>query len=194
MTIGSALDDIPGVGPATRKKLLKHFGSVRGIASASEKELASVVSVGMAAKIRASWRTVVVMVYSSYMRRTRGYTIIEVIVVTVVIGILAAIIVVGFGAWRQRVADAEVKYELTTAESAGLKLIAHLTTKNPATLSATVYQTNPNVTPNYTRRVNGTFCLNGQDVAKPTVQWHVETGDETPATGYLFVRYTNRYV
>ncbi len=52
-TIGSALDDIPGVGPATRKKLLKRFGSVRGIAHASEQELETVVSGSLATKIRA---------------------------------------------------------------------------------------------------------------------------------------------
>ena len=36
----STLDDIPGVGPATRKKLLKTFGSVRGISTATPAELA----------------------------------------------------------------------------------------------------------------------------------------------------------
>lgn len=35
----SLLDDIPGVGPATRKKLLRHFGSIRGISQASLEEL-----------------------------------------------------------------------------------------------------------------------------------------------------------
>ncbi len=49
----SQLDDVPGVGPATRKKLLRKFGSVRGVASATEAELSQVVSAGMAAKIRA---------------------------------------------------------------------------------------------------------------------------------------------
>ena len=39
----SLLDDIPTVGPATRKKLLKTFGSVRGIVHASEAELSTVV-------------------------------------------------------------------------------------------------------------------------------------------------------
>ncbi len=39
----SLLDDVPGVGPATRKKLLKSFGSVRGIVAASESELSQVV-------------------------------------------------------------------------------------------------------------------------------------------------------
>jgi len=36
----SALDDIPGIGPVTRKKLLRAFGSVRGVTQASEQQLA----------------------------------------------------------------------------------------------------------------------------------------------------------
>lgn len=39
----SMLEDIPGVGPATRKKLLKTFGSLKGVAAASEAELQAVV-------------------------------------------------------------------------------------------------------------------------------------------------------
>lgn len=39
----SALDDIPGIGPVTRKKLLKAFGSVRGIQQASVEEIERVV-------------------------------------------------------------------------------------------------------------------------------------------------------
>lgn len=39
----SALDDIPGVGPATRKKLLKKFGSVSSIKGASINDLAKIV-------------------------------------------------------------------------------------------------------------------------------------------------------
>lgn len=35
----SALDDIPGIGPATRKKLLKTFGSLRAITQASPQDL-----------------------------------------------------------------------------------------------------------------------------------------------------------
>ena len=49
----SQLDDVPGIGPATRKKLLRRFGSVRGIASATEGELSEVVSAKIAANIRA---------------------------------------------------------------------------------------------------------------------------------------------
>ncbi len=44
----SLLDDIPGIGPATRRKLIKHFGSVRGIMSASEAEISKVVGLKLA--------------------------------------------------------------------------------------------------------------------------------------------------
>jgi excinuclease ABC subunit C len=47
----SVLDDIPGVGPATRKKLIRHFGSVRGLKGASETEVAAVVGAALAVKI-----------------------------------------------------------------------------------------------------------------------------------------------
>jgi excinuclease ABC subunit C len=39
----SLLDDIPSIGPATRKKLLRTFGSMRGVTQASESDLGLVV-------------------------------------------------------------------------------------------------------------------------------------------------------
>lgn len=40
---GSRLDSIPGIGPATRKLLIRQFGSLRGIKEASPSELAAAV-------------------------------------------------------------------------------------------------------------------------------------------------------
>ncbi|HTE57686.1 MAG TPA: excinuclease ABC subunit UvrC [Verrucomicrobiae bacterium] len=48
----SLLDDIPSIGPATRKKLLKTFGSVRGITQARDFELEKVVGTKKAAILR----------------------------------------------------------------------------------------------------------------------------------------------
>ncbi|HEX8182509.1 MAG TPA: excinuclease ABC subunit UvrC [Candidatus Saccharimonadales bacterium] len=48
----SMLDDIPGFGPATRKKLLKTFGSMKGIAEASPTELAVCLGDKRAAELR----------------------------------------------------------------------------------------------------------------------------------------------
>jgi excinuclease ABC subunit C len=39
----SLLDDVPGIGPATRKKLLRTFGSLRGVTGASVQELEPII-------------------------------------------------------------------------------------------------------------------------------------------------------
>lgn len=39
----SVLDDIPGIGPATRKKLIKHFGSTKAVINADESEIADLI-------------------------------------------------------------------------------------------------------------------------------------------------------
>ena len=48
----SILDDIPGVGPVTRKTLIKKFGSTRGISRATQEQLASVVGEARAKRIK----------------------------------------------------------------------------------------------------------------------------------------------
>jgi excinuclease ABC subunit C len=52
----SALDDVPGLGPARRTALLKHFGSVRRLSAASVEEIAAVPGIGprLAATIAAA--------------------------------------------------------------------------------------------------------------------------------------------
>jgi len=52
----SALDDVPGLGTARRKTLLKHFGSVRKLSAASVEEIATVPGIGpkLAATIAAA--------------------------------------------------------------------------------------------------------------------------------------------
>lgn len=51
----SSLEDIPGIGPATRKKLIKSFGSLRGVRQASEVELADVVGKQKAESLIRGW-------------------------------------------------------------------------------------------------------------------------------------------
>lgn len=48
----SALDDIPGIGPTTRKKLLRTFGSLRGVTQATETQLAAAVGPARAKHLR----------------------------------------------------------------------------------------------------------------------------------------------
>lgn len=55
--VASTLDDIPGVGPTTRKLLIRKFGSVRGVAAASLADIAVVVGPKKAATITAALKT-----------------------------------------------------------------------------------------------------------------------------------------
>lgn len=48
----SLLEEVPGIGPATRKKLLRGFGSVRGIMAASEADIAETVGTKKAELIK----------------------------------------------------------------------------------------------------------------------------------------------
>jgi len=47
-TLTSQLDEIPGVGPTLRKKLLRHFGSMKRLKTASPEEIAQVRGIGAA--------------------------------------------------------------------------------------------------------------------------------------------------
>jgi excinuclease ABC subunit C len=50
--IKSQLDEVPGVGPATRKKLLRAYGSVQGVKMASDEELTTTVGPALMAVLR----------------------------------------------------------------------------------------------------------------------------------------------
>ena len=55
----SILEDVPGVGPATRRKLIRAFGSMRGVRDASEEDVANIVGASKAAIIKqvlADWK------------------------------------------------------------------------------------------------------------------------------------------
>jgi excinuclease ABC subunit C len=55
--VGSALDGVPGVGPARRKALLRRFGSLARMREAHVEDLAGVVPAGVAAAVHAALHT-----------------------------------------------------------------------------------------------------------------------------------------
>ena len=44
----STLEDIPGIGPATRRKMIRHFGSMRALAEADEAAIAAIIGAAKA--------------------------------------------------------------------------------------------------------------------------------------------------
>jgi len=53
----SVLDDIPSIGPSTKRKLLKSFGSLRGVVNASDADLAKIVGAKKAKLLRSHLKT-----------------------------------------------------------------------------------------------------------------------------------------
>jgi excinuclease UvrABC nuclease subunit len=51
------LTEIPGIGPATQKKLIKAFGSVRALQSAASSEIAKVVGNKKAEMVKKVFKT-----------------------------------------------------------------------------------------------------------------------------------------
>jgi len=49
--VGSKLEEIKGIGPATRNELLKHFGSLSGVRKASKEELSEILSERLTEKV-----------------------------------------------------------------------------------------------------------------------------------------------
>ena len=50
--VASLLEDIPGIGPATRRKLLRTFGSVRGVTLAEQAEIAAAIGASKAVIVK----------------------------------------------------------------------------------------------------------------------------------------------
>ena len=48
----SMLEEIPGIGPVTRKKIIRHFGSLKAASAASEQELAAVIGASKASIVK----------------------------------------------------------------------------------------------------------------------------------------------
>ncbi|MEK7404309.1 MAG: excinuclease ABC subunit UvrC [Acidobacteriota bacterium] len=55
--LASELDAVPGLGPKTIQKLLRHFGSAEGVRLATERELAAVAGRALARKLKEFYRT-----------------------------------------------------------------------------------------------------------------------------------------
>lgn len=111
----------------------------------------------------------------------KGFTIVEILIVVVVIGILAGITVVGYGAWRERTAITTVKNDLLAADVV-MKGAQDRQTGFPTTLPSG-YESSEGVTLILKPGSNATFyCFEATTTGKPNATFFLDSNKNTQPT------------
>lgn len=106
-------------------------------------------------------------------KNKKGFTIVELVVVIAVIGILAGIVIVGYGEWKKSTAISATKSDLsalnTTMEN-GRNFSNGYPTSIPASAA-----TSQNTTFTYVDGSTGWYCIEGRSKAVGGLTYHIDT-------------------
>ncbi|MFZ1250021.1 MAG: prepilin-type N-terminal cleavage/methylation domain-containing protein [Candidatus Microsaccharimonas sp.] len=104
---------------------------------------------------------------------SKGFTIVELIVVIAVIGILAVVGVVGYGAWRTKTAENVVKSDLTQV-STSMENARNFNDAYPISLPST-FQPSSNTTVTFASGDGSYYCVNASSTIQPTVRFYFDS-------------------
>jgi prepilin-type N-terminal cleavage/methylation domain-containing protein len=105
---------------------------------------------------------------------SRGFTIVELIVVIVCIGILAGISIIGYGQWRKTVAQKQVQSDLNGIVAA-MDSERNFNNAYPTALPST-FTASPGVTLYYKPGGTSTaYCIQATSVQVPTVVYYLDS-------------------
>lgn len=113
--------------------------------------------------------------------RSKGFTVVELLVVVAIIVTLTAILIFSFGDWRRRTADTEVKTALTSLAGA-LKNELNFKNAYPTTAQGVpaTYKPSERVTISYTGTAT-TYCASGTSTAESTAVWYISHTSQIPS-------------
>lgn len=114
---------------------------------------------------------------------SHGFSIVELVIVTIAIAVLASITYFAFGSWRSTVADTEVNNAITNAASA-LKMYRNMNGTWPTSLSGISYTPGANVSLTYTRRSDTlSYCLKAMSTVVTTLTpYYIDSNISTTPT------------
>lgn len=116
-------------------------------------------------------------------KQTRGFTIVELVVVIVVIAIIATISVVGYGTWRSGLSSKEVQSDLSGVAASmkdtqnwdddGYPTFADNTVFTSSSPSASVFKPSDGVTLTYRWGSEDYFCFEALSASQPSVTYYL---------------------
>jgi type II secretory pathway pseudopilin PulG len=104
----------------------------------------------------------------------KGFTIVELILIMVVLGVLMTITAVGYGAWRERVASTEVKSNLTQLFSA-MEGAKNFGSGYPTSITPDLYKPSDGVDLTYRGGDPSGFCVDAVSKARPSVRYYLHS-------------------
>ena len=104
----------------------------------------------------------------------KGFTIVEILLIIVLISVLAGITYAGVRDWRGRTIRSEVKSDLKNAANA-LDSTRNFSSGYPSDLSAAGFRGSDTVTLSYSLRSDGSYCLNGTSTTRTAIRYNIDT-------------------
>lgn len=117
--------------------------------------------------------------------KTRGFSLVELLVVIIVLVMLATLTTFFVSNWRNDTAETEVKNDLNHAVSS-VETYNNYNSFYPPSQAVfnSLYSNTETVNLTYTRRFNGSFCINAVSTVRPAVAWYVDSSEgKSPRAG-----------